>query len=87
MREIGRFLGIFMYFCDDKQSPAHFHVRYNQHRAVIRVDETAIIAGDLPPRVADLAVEWGVVNSSLLKKNWEAWQQGITVLPRVPPLV
>ena len=86
MREIARFLGMFVYFCDEKDSTAHFHVRYNEHRAVIAMDELKIIAGALPPRVTDLAVEWAMANAGLIHQGWDAWQKDQTILPRIPPL-
>lgn len=37
MPEISRFLGIviFMYF--DEHNPPHFHVKYNEHAAVVNI--------------------------------------------------
>ena len=87
MREISRFLGMFIYFCDEKDVAAHFHVRYNEHKAVIRMSDFLVVSGSLPPRVADLAVEWAVTNTALINKNWDAFQKEVTVLPRIPPLV
>lgn len=87
MREIGRFLGIFIFFCDEKTEEVHFHVRYNEYQAVISLKEMDLVSGSLPPRVADLVVEWAVTNKGAIEKNWATLQQGITVLPRIPSLV
>ena len=87
MREIGRFLGMFIFFCDEKTDEAHFHVRYNEHQAVVGINAMDIMSGSLPPRVADLAVEWAMTNKGAIEKNWALQQQGVTVLPRIPSLV
>lgn len=54
MPEISRFLGmiIVMYYKD------HLHVRYNQYKASIRIDDLLLMSGKLPPRAMGLVVEW-----------------------------
>jgi hypothetical protein len=51
MPTISAFFGISvrMFFSD--HPPAHFHVRYQRHRAVIGIESGAIISGALPPAV------------------------------------
>jgi len=46
-----------MYFND--HNPPHFHVQYNDYRAILDIEEKLIILdGKLPPRVHGLIVEW-----------------------------
>jgi hypothetical protein len=58
MPEVCRFLGIIitMYFND--HNPPHFHVRYGEFRAILRIQPLALLDGDLPPRVLGLIMEW-----------------------------
>ena len=70
MPEISRFLGISitMYFND--HNPPHFHVKYNDFRAVISINDLKIIDGNLPPRVLGLVMEWAGMNKNKLVENW-----------------
>lgn len=70
MPEISRFLGIvvMMYFND--HNPPHFHVRYEEFRAVIGIDALEMRGGSLPPRVLGLVMEWAEIHQSELMGNW-----------------
>ena len=59
MPEISRFLGIMitMYFND--HNPPHFHVRYDEYRALVGIEPLELREGRLPPRVLGLVIEWG----------------------------
>jgi len=71
MPEICRFLGIsiIMYFND--HNPPHFHVKYNEYRAVIEIGSSRVIEGEVPPRVLGLVVEWAGLRRSELLEDWE----------------
>ena len=86
MPEISRFLGIVitMYFND--HNPPHFHVRYDEHRAVIGIDPLEIHEGFLPPRVVGLVMEWAEIRREELRRNWTALATEGT-FERIPPLV
>ena len=70
MPEISRFLGIkiFMYF--NEHNPPHFHVEYNNYRALIDIKTFGIIEGKLPSKVLGLVVEWAEDHQSELFENW-----------------
>ena len=72
MPEICRFLGIsiIMYFND--HSPPHFHVKYNEFRALLEIGSFRVIEGGLPPRVLGLVVEWAGLHRSELMEDWES---------------
>jgi len=72
MPEICRFLGIIisMYFTEHK--PPHFHVRYNEYRAVISIRELNLLDGQLPARVRGLVSEWAELNKDELLSMWES---------------
>ena len=69
MPEICRFLGmvIQMYYNDHK--PPHFHVIYGDYEE-IRIDDQAIVAGKLPPRVRGLVAEWAERHTDELLDEW-----------------
>jgi hypothetical protein len=71
MPELSRFLGIIilMYFND--HNPPHYHVKYNEYRAIIEIETSRILEGDLPPRVFGLVVEWANMHRSELSDDWE----------------
>jgi hypothetical protein len=70
MPEICRFLGIVitMYFND--HNPPHFHVRYEDFRAIVGIDPLELRDGSLPPRVLGLVVEWAKLHQAELRENW-----------------
>jgi hypothetical protein len=57
MPEISRFLGIIIYMYFNDHNPPHFHVQYNNFRAIIDIEKLAIIDGSLPARVLGMVVE------------------------------
>jgi len=70
MPEISRFLGIaiFMYF--DDHNPPHFHVRYNDFRAIVSINDLSLMEGKLPARVLGLVMEWAELHKEELLENW-----------------
>lgn len=84
--EICRFLGIIitMYFND--HNPPHFHVRYEDHRAIIGIDPLEMRDGYLPPRVLGLAMEWAEMHQKELMENWTTLSKAGT-FKRIAPLV
>ena len=70
MPEISRFLGIVitMYFND--HNPPHFHVRYEEFRAMLGIDPLELGEGSLPPRVLGLVIEWAEIHQAELLENW-----------------
>ena len=57
MAEVCRFLGIIVAMYYKENNPPHFHVRYNEFKAVIAIDTLALIEGKLPPKVLGLVIE------------------------------
>jgi hypothetical protein len=56
---------IYVYFED--HAPPHFHAVYAEHEAQIKINDSSVLRGTLPPRVMRLAVEWpafGAPNST-----------------------
>jgi hypothetical protein len=85
MPEISRFFGISikMYFGD--HLPPHFHAEYGEFKAQVNIRSLVIIAGDLPPRVLGMVVEWGSQHKDELKELWELASKN-EPLHRIEPL-
>lgn len=86
MPEISRFLGIVitMYFND--HNPPHFHVRYEDFRAILGIDPLELREGKLPPRVLGLVIEWAELHQTELLQNWISLASAGT-FRRIQPLV
>lgn len=86
MPEVSRFLGIVitMYFND--HGPPHFHVRYEEFRASIRIDKLELLEGRLPARVLGLVKEWAEAHQAGLMENWQSLATHGT-LRKLEPLV
>lgn len=72
MPEVSRFLGIIIYMYFNDHNPPHFHVHYNDFRAIIDIEKLAVLDGNLPARVLGLVIEWAELHQEELKANWES---------------
>jgi hypothetical protein len=71
MPEICGFLGIVITIYFDEHNPPHFHVRYNEYRAAMSINDLNIIAGQLPAKVRGLVQEWAEEHRAELLNIWE----------------
>lgn len=71
MPEISRFLGMIITMYYNDHPPPHFHVRYNQQKAIIDLNSLSVLQGKLSPRVLGLVVEWATIHQTELRENWE----------------
>ena len=71
MPELSRFLGIVILMHFDDHNPPHFHVKYNDFRAIISIKDLLLIEGELPPRVLGLVIEWAGLHKIELLENWD----------------
>ena len=77
MPQISSFYGIvIMMFYNDHQPP-HFHSRYSENGAQIRISDFTVIEGELPSRAIKLIKEWGQKHKTELEKNWELCRGGM----------
>lgn len=72
MPTIAYFLGIAVRMFFNDHDPPHFHVRYQQFRARVRIEDGVVIDGRLPPTATRLVKEWTVLRREALMKNWVA---------------
>ena len=82
MPEISRFLGIVISMYFDDHNPPHFHVRYNEYRAVVDIQTLNVLGGSLPARVRGLIEEWAELHQGELLSMWESKD-----FHRISPLV
>jgi len=82
MPEISRFLGIIISMYFDEHNPPHFHIKYNEYRASMKIADLNIIAGSVPARVRGLVAEWAELHQDELMRMWET-----NDFHRIKPLV
>jgi len=70
--EICRFLGIVISMYFNEHNPPHFHIRYNEYRAVLSIRNLNIMDGHLPARVRGLVEEWAELHQQELMTMWES---------------
>jgi hypothetical protein len=85
MPEISRFFGIIILMFYDDHNPPHFHVRYNDYKAIILIENLSIAEGKLPPRAYGLVVEWASVHKQELLIDWEKAKSN-SVPDKIKPL-
>ncbi len=71
MPEISRFLGIIISMYFDEHNPPHFHIKYNEYRASMKINDLNIIAGSVPAKVRGLVEEWAELHQDELMEMWE----------------
>lgn len=85
MPQISRFLGIIISIYFNEHNPPHFHARYNEFNAQIKIDDLRVIEGKLPPRVLGLVTEWAALHQEELFENWKLAEQ-MQQLNNIKPL-
>jgi hypothetical protein len=70
MPALSQFLGIVITMYFNEHNPPHFHVRYDEYRALISINNFSILEGDLPPRILGLVMEWAGLHKEELMENW-----------------
>ena len=71
MPTISEFYGIFILMYYNDHGPPHFHARYAEHEALIRIDPLGILKGNLPPKALSLVMEWAAIHQQELMKDWK----------------
>ncbi len=71
MPEISRFFGIIIAMYFDDHNPPHFHARYGNDNAVIKITDLTVLEGYLQPRALGLVMEWAAIHKDELLSDWE----------------
>lgn len=84
MPQISRFYGIIIAMFFDEHNPPHFHAVYGDAKASIRIEDFAVLEGQLPPKAYGLVAEWASLHRKELLNNWELARQGKSILAIEP---
>lgn len=84
MPEISRFFGIIISIFYDDHNPPHFHARYGDYDALIKIEDFAVIKGYLPPRALGLVMEWAGIHKNELMDDWIMATENKGLLPIEP---
>ena len=73
MPEISRFYGIIirMFNIDREHPPMHIHIKYNEHEAIMELENLNIIEGELPKKARVLVREWAEYHQEELVEIWK----------------
>ena len=71
MPVISAFYGIIIYLYYEDHNPPHFHVKYNEFKAVFSIESLGLLRGKLPAKAHGLVVEWAAIHQDELKRSWE----------------
>lgn len=85
MPEISTFFGIkaSLYYAD--HNPPHFHAEYAGNKALISIQDAAVIKGALPNRQLKLVLAWCILYQEELMEDWELVKSGNEPKP-IPPM-
>lgn len=85
MPEVSRFFGIVVAMFYNEHSPPHFHAKYGDDQASIRIDNGEILEGHLGPRALRLVAEWRMLHQTELIEDWNR-AQARQPLNKIAPL-
>ncbi len=85
MSELCRFFGIIITMNVQDHPPPHFHARYNEFKATIRIEDFTIHRGELPPRIYGFIVEWAMLHHEELRTCWDL-ADSKKPIPKIKPL-
>ncbi len=64
--------------CPSRHNPPHFHVYYQDHKAIIDITTCELTEGRLPKRQLKLTLAWAEILEEDLLANWTLCQNGET---------
>ena len=85
MPELSRFFGIIIAMYYNDHSPPHFHAKYGDDQASIRIDNGNVLEGALGTRARRLVEEWRVLHQAELLDDWSR-AQARQPLNKIEPL-
>ena len=77
MPEISRFFGMTIQMYWDEHNPPHFHVLYENKKAIIDIKKLEVISGNLSHRATSLVLDWAELHQNELLEDWNLCQQKI----------
>jgi hypothetical protein len=67
---IAWFYGIAVQMFFNDHDPPPFHARYGRAKALFRIADGKMIAGELPPTAERFVHEWALARKPELEENW-----------------
>ncbi len=61
--------------------PPHFHATYGGLEATFTIGSLRVLAGQLPPRVVGLVLEWALMHRPELRENWRRAENREPLVP------
>lgn len=86
MPKVSSFYGIIIMMFYDEHNPPHFHVKYGEFNAQIRISDFGIMNGKLPSKALALTIEWAAEHQKELTDNWNRAMNNETILSISPLL-
>lgn len=83
---ISTFLGIMISIYYKEHNPPHFHVKYNEYKAVFTIEDLKILEGELPSRILSIVLEWAFQHRNELMEDWNLAMEKKS-LNKIQPLV
>jgi hypothetical protein len=84
MPRVSYFFGIAIWMYYEEHNPPHFHAKYQDDWAQIRIADGVFVKGTLPKRVRAMVLEWWADHRDELMANWERAQLSEAPLPIAP---
>lgn len=66
-------------------APPHFHARYGDDEALIRISPLGVLKEELSPRALKLVMEWAKMHEKELMEDWN-YAADNKKLQKIPPL-
>lgn len=78
MPTLSMFFGIIirMYMGKSEHQPPHFHVYYQDSKALVNINTLAVIEGNLPVKQTRLVLAWAELHKDELLADWDLAQSG-----------
>lgn len=86
MPEISRFFGIIIQMYGEDHNPPHFHVQYNDYRAIIEILSGEILQGSLPSKQLKYVQVWADIHREELLDNFIKLNNDIKTFCKIKPL-
>ena len=86
MAEICRFFGIIIQMYGSDHNPPHFHVIYNEYRAIIEIESGEIIQGSIPVKQLKYVQVWCDIHKQELHANFLKLSSAMQSYSRIKPL-
>ncbi|MBI2857013.1 MAG: DUF4160 domain-containing protein [Chloroflexi bacterium] len=84
MPRISEFYGIIIAMFYNDHDPAHFHVIYGEHMALVGIDHIRMMEGKLPRRALGMVMEWAAAHQSELRHDWQRARERRPLIPIEP---